>query len=84
MNALMERISQLERFRWEVGGKSSVQEPAMDSAIAAMTAAIATLQAANQQGHGKSIGRGEIVGWIVAGVGVSAALVTVLSFVLHR
>jgi hypothetical protein len=59
VNSLLERIGQLERFRWEVGGKTSVQDPAMLSAITAMTQAIAALQAKGEEGHGRAIERGE-------------------------
>jgi hypothetical protein len=76
--SLLDRIGELERFRWEVGGKTSVQDPALASALAAMADAIKSLQSQDQMGRGRSIGRGEILAYIVAAstiVGVVGALV---------
>ena len=69
-NSLADRIGQLERFRWEVGGRTSVQDPAVADAIARLTGAIGALQETRQESHGKTMGRGEVVAWVVAAASV--------------
>jgi hypothetical protein len=75
VNSLLERIGQLERFRWEVGGKTSVQDPALSATLSQMVTAIAALQATRDQGEGKHLGRSEMFAWAVAVVGAVAAIV---------
>ncbi len=74
VNSLMERIGQLERFRWEVGGRTSVQDPAIAEAIKSMTFAINALQETKQEGHGKTMGVSQ-VGAIFIGISVVIAAV---------
>jgi hypothetical protein len=40
-----DRVSKLEQFRWESGGKSSISDPAMADAMTGMSASIAALSA---------------------------------------
>jgi|ERR1700733_5355315 len=77
VNSLLERIGQLERFRWEVGGKTSVQDPAMASALAQLTQAMTTLQSASQQGRGREIGRGEVIAYVFSAAMLGITLVSV-------
>jgi len=79
VNSLLERIGQLERFRWEVGGRTSVQDPAAASDRAAFINAISALQATTQEGHGKSLGRGEIVAWTLAAISIGGFVLLALS-----
>ena len=76
VNSLLERIGQLERFRWEVGGRTSVQDPAMASAITAMANAIAALQSKDQEGRGRTLGRSELIAWIIAAITVGGFVFT--------
>jgi hypothetical protein len=89
--SLLDRIGALEQFRWEVGGKTSVQDPALAAAMTAMAAAIASLQTSVQQGAGREVQRGETrqsVGLaMTAGMLVSAvagAVLALLGFVALR
>jgi hypothetical protein len=81
VNSLLDRINQLERFRWEVGGKTSVQDPAMSQALTSMANAIATLQSGSAQGEGRHTGQGQIIAYIVAAVAVGGLIVEL--FRLH-
>lgn len=51
--ALTPRIADLERFRWESGGKTSVSDPAMTTSILEMTNAIALLK--ESRGHNDGV-----------------------------
>jgi hypothetical protein len=53
---LTERLSQLERFRWEVGGKTSVSDPATADALLKMAAAINQLNSQQARGDGSKSG----------------------------
>jgi len=80
VNSLLERIGQLERFRWEVGGKTSVQDPALSAALATMTAAISSLQTSREAGSGRSVGRTEVLAWAVAAAAIAGTIVALLRF----
>lgn len=67
---LSERIGQLERFRWEVGGKTSVSDPATADAITKMAAAVQGLTMAKDKNEGHGVGQREVIAWAVA-IGVA-------------
>ena len=81
VNSLLDRIGQLERFRWEVGGRTSVQDPALSTALASMANAIAALQSGSAQGEGRHTGQGQIIAYIVAAAAVGGLIVEL--FRLH-
>lgn len=69
------RLADLERFRWESGGKTSVSDPATAEALQKMALAINGLKLTEGKTEARGSGRSEVVGWIVAGVVfVSAAI----------
>jgi hypothetical protein len=78
VNSLLERIGQLERFRWEVGGKTSVQDPALSAAMSQMATAITALQVARDNGEGRTTGRSEMVAWAVAAAAIGGTIVAML------
>jgi hypothetical protein len=71
ITALGDRIADLEKFRWEVGGKTSVSDPALADAMKEMATSILSLKT----GEGKSIGKTE-------GIGMIGALIIGASFVI--
>lgn len=70
---LSERIGQLERFRWEVGGKTSVSDPATADALTKMAIAVQNLTMAKDKTEGQGIGQREVIAWIAATVAVLVA-----------
>lgn len=70
------RISDLEKFRWEVGGKTSVSDPATTKTLADLAAAVGALSTTDNKTEGKSEGYAS-VGRIILGVGslISVAIV---------
>lgn len=79
-NAMNERLAQLERFRYETGGKTSVSDPATSAALVELTTAIRRLQTSGDQTTGKGVGRAEFVIFI----GVLIAAAGVLFGFFHR
>ena len=69
-NVLSTRVSALEQFRWEIGGKTSVTDPATAEALRAMAAAIGNLKSTDDTARG----RGDILGWIFGAVMAIAAV----------
>jgi hypothetical protein len=67
-NSLSPRIADLERFRWEVGGKSSVSDPAVAETLARFNTAISLLQSSGVSHEGRGAGQKEVIGWITAGI----------------
>jgi hypothetical protein len=74
---LGERLSELERFRYEMGGKTSVSDPATAEALREMSTAIHLLSGTDAKIEGRGLARGEIIAWVV---GSSAAIVAVVEF----
>jgi hypothetical protein len=71
------RISDLEKFRWETGGKSAVADPALTLALSQMTEQIASLKDVATRGVGRQEQTVEqktnyslILGWIVAAASI--------------
>jgi hypothetical protein len=80
-SALTPRIADLERFRWEQGGKTSVSDPAVTTAIADMTKAIKDLELS--RGTIKGHTEGNTIVWNVVSVGITilisaAVLITMI------
>jgi len=80
-NALTPRLADLERFRWESGGKTSVSDPATSDAIARMTTAVHSLTMANKETEGKD--RGIHTVWAAITVGAGLALTAAAIFFRH-
>jgi hypothetical protein len=51
--AINPRLADLERFRWETGGKSAVADPALTLALSEMAKSIATLKDVTTRGAGQ-------------------------------
>ncbi len=82
-NALTPRIADLERFRWEQGGKTSVSDPATSEALTKMAKAIENLTTSKDLTSGHTKGVADSWGWIVAGIASAAALYEILSKTGH-
>ncbi len=82
-NALTPRIADLERFRWEQGGKTSVSDPATSEALTKMAKAIEGLTTSKDLTSGHTKGVADSWGWIVAGIASAAALYEILSKTGH-
>jgi hypothetical protein len=65
---LNDRIAQLERFRYEMGGKTSVSDPATASALVEMANAIKLLRTTDDTHAGKGLGRSEIYAIIIVAI----------------
>ena len=72
-----DRVSQLERFRYETGGRSSVSDPATTDALTTMAKAITALQHVGDTTGGRSKGQSEMFGWVIA---IVVAAVAVMQF----
>ena len=57
--SLSTRIADLERFRWETGGKSAVADPALSAALSDMAKSIAALNDLTTRSTGREGGRQE-------------------------
>jgi hypothetical protein len=59
-NALTPRLADLERFRWESGGRTSVSDPATSEALTKMAIAINGLSVTKERTEGATTGAKEI------------------------
>jgi hypothetical protein len=75
------RITEVERFRYESGGKASVADPATNEALRETAIAIRQLTSAAHHSSGVNIGRSEIFAWLFGAIMAGAAIAEVL---LHR
>lgn len=74
---LGQRIADLERFRWEVGGKTSVSDPATERVMSTLISAVTALEKSQESGAGRGVGQTQILSWImqvVTFVGVVVAI----------
>lgn len=80
-NTFNDRVSQLEKFRWESGGKASVSDPALTASLAQLNAAIGvmaenmtkmSLKGAGTESRGE--GMQQMGSWIVAGIVIVASI----------
>jgi hypothetical protein len=62
---LNDRIAQLERFRYEMGGRTSVSDPATANALIEMANAIRLLRTTDDKTEGRGLGRSEIYAIII-------------------
>jgi hypothetical protein len=70
-SALTPRMAELERFRWESGGKTSVSDPATSDALGKMAQAIDRLSLSNREHQGKEAGANAVWGQLAVGVGLA-------------
>jgi hypothetical protein len=80
-SALTPRIADLERFRWEQGGKSGERDPAVTLQLAEMTKSINKLEL--ERGASKGHAEGSAIVWGAIGVGAAilisfAGLITII------
>ena len=82
-SALTPRIADLERFRWEQGGKAGERDPAITAAITDMTKAIKDLELT--RGTTKGHTEGSTLVWSAIGnaVAILIALATLAVLFLH-
>lgn len=65
-----ERVSQLEKFRYESTGKAGVADPALADALTQMSRNISALKTTSSEGDGRLLGRNELVAYLVAAAAV--------------
>ena len=70
-STLNDRIAQLERFRYEMGGRTSVSDPATASALIDMANAIRMLRTTDDKHEGRGLGRAEIYAILVVAIAVA-------------
>lgn len=81
---LSPRIDRLEQAQLTSAGRASVADPAMSAAIDRMNNAITILQQTGSQGTGRSMGQGQVVAWIFAGVmALAAVLGPLITSMIH-
>lgn len=75
------RVSKLEQFRWESGGRSSVSDPALADALARMGDGLSALKGSDSRGTG----RGEITGpmWAFVGAVIIVIIGAIAAVVLE-
>jgi hypothetical protein len=62
------RLADLERFRWEVGGKTSVTDPQITADLVRINAMLKVLSESKDVGVGVKKGSDAVVAWIIAAV----------------
>lgn len=77
---LSARITDLEKFRWEVGGKTSVQDPATAAAMVKMAATVEALAAAKSTGDGTRTGQANVIAYIAVAVSIAVGFIAVYNF----
>jgi hypothetical protein len=83
-SAITPRIADLERFRWEQGGKTSERDPAVTQALNDMSKAINKLQETGNVTTGHSKGLSDIWGFIVGAAVAGAAIAGVVAAFIHH
>ena len=83
-SALTPRIADLERFRWEQGGKTSVSDPAVTTAIADMTKAIKDLELSRGAIKGHTEGNTAVWNAISVGITILISAGVLITMVLTR
>jgi hypothetical protein len=84
VGALSARVAEVERFKYESGGRTSVTDPATERALMSVTSALQDLQASRQTTEGKGMGQAQVIGWIVGAVTVSSAAVGIIVAVVTK
>ena len=75
--AITPRLADLERFRWEQGGKTSERDPAVSLQLAEITKDIAELHRSGYRSEGSGRGQTQMVGWIFGAVMAAAAAASI-------
>jgi hypothetical protein len=83
-NAITPRIADLERFRWEQGGKTSERDPAVSQALIDMAKAINALQEYRKKEEGHTQGVGQIWTMIIGAAVLASAIGAVVSLFIHH
>ena len=83
-SALTPRIADLERFRWEQGGKAGERDPAVALALSDMAKAINKLQEVSQTATGHTKGFADVWGFIVGMGGLAVGAAAVIGLMLHH
>jgi hypothetical protein len=73
------RLADLERFRWEVGGKTSVSDPATAAELIQIKAIVKSLSETKDIVSGTNKGHQDVTAWVVIGI---TGLFTFISIVL--
>jgi hypothetical protein len=83
-NAITPRIADLERFRWEQGGKAGERDPAVSQALVDMAKAINSLQDTRKKEEGHSQGLGQIWVVIIGGAVLASAIGALVGLFIHH
>jgi hypothetical protein len=83
-NAITPRIADLERFRWEQGGKTSERDPAVSLALVEMAKNISSLQDTRKKEEGHTQFTGQIWGVVIGAAVLASAVGAVVGlFIRH-
>lgn len=72
------RIYDLEKSRWEVGGRASVSDPATARAMAQMTEAIAALTLTGGTNSGAKTGQASVIAYIAMAAAFGVGVLTII------
>jgi uncharacterized membrane protein YgaE (UPF0421/DUF939 family) len=78
---LGDRIAQVERFRYEWGGRTAVSDPATSDALKNLADAVSRLRSGEASTSGRDTGRSEMIAWFAAAVMLMAAVAAL--FIKH-
>lgn len=78
VDTLGARITDLEKFRWEVGGKTSVTDPASALAMAQMASAIEKLSVAGNKTEGTRTGQASVIAYIAMAAAFGVGVLTIV------
>ena len=83
-NAITPRIADLERFRWEQGGKTSERDPVVSQALVDMAKSISLLKDVQKKEEGHTQFTGQIWGVVIGAAVVASAVGAVVGLFIHH
>jgi hypothetical protein len=83
-NAITPRIADLERFRWEQGGKTAERDPAVSQALVDMAKSISALKDVQKKEEGHTQFTGQIWGVVIGAAVVASAVGAVVGLFIHH
>lgn len=78
------RLADLERFRWETGGKSAVADPALSAALTEMAKSIAALKDTSDRGEGEKKGTSDHTTLLFAVAGCVLSVGSLVAYILFN
>jgi hypothetical protein len=81
MGTLSDRIGKLEQSKWEVAGRTSVQDPATAATLVQISSVLKTLSETRNEGMGQMTARKDVGAWLA--FAVMAVLAAAALFIKH-